>query len=168
MYRQVLHNSIFVLITIVILRYQPQDIILETKLRPFIPEHVPAIGDIDAFLKVPRPDGKEDSLGLTVLDEPSSRQSDPHVLNLQMRYTSKQSMATSLPTVRRSAREIVSPILDVYRMSEMSPMPTRIPKQLKNGFIMSVNCKRLKQETPFNIESSLMILISIPIIILLF
>ena len=33
-------------------RYQPQDIVLETKLKPFIPEFVPAIGDIDAFLKV--------------------------------------------------------------------------------------------------------------------
>jgi len=33
-------------------RYQPQDIVLETKLKPFIPEYVPAIGDIDAFLKV--------------------------------------------------------------------------------------------------------------------
>ena len=72
---------------------------LETKLKPFIPEYVPAIGDIDAFLKVPRPDGKEDSLGLIVLDEPSSSQSDPNILNLQMRYTSKQPMATSLPTV---------------------------------------------------------------------
>ncbi|CAF0751967.1 unnamed protein product [Adineta steineri] len=83
-------------------KYQPQDIILETKLKPFIPEFVPAIGDIDAFLKVPRPDGKEDLLGLTVLDEPSSRQSDPHVLGLQMRYTSKQSMGTSVPSNVRS------------------------------------------------------------------
>lgn len=82
-------------------RYQPQDIVLETKLKPFIPEYVPAIGDIDAFLKVPRPDGKQDSLGLTVLDEPSSRQSDPHVLNLQMRYTSKQGISTNLPTVKK-------------------------------------------------------------------
>ncbi len=52
------------------------------------------------FLKVPRPDGKEDNLGLTLLDEPSSKQSDPHVLNLQMRYTSKQPIATSLPSVK--------------------------------------------------------------------
>jgi len=33
-------------------RFQPQDIVLETKLKPFIPEYVPSIGDIDAFLKV--------------------------------------------------------------------------------------------------------------------
>ncbi|CAF1166642.1 unnamed protein product [Adineta steineri] len=79
-------------------KYQPRDIVLETKLKPFIPEYVPAIGDIDAFLKVPRPDGKVDNLGLIVLDEPSSKQSDPHVLSLKMRYTSKQSISSTLPT----------------------------------------------------------------------
>ncbi len=108
-------------ILLFIFRFQPQDIVLETKLKPFIPEYVPSIGDIDAFLKVfkiffeikikvfifilikvPRPDGKEDSLGLTVLDEPSSKQTDPHVLKLQMRYTSKQPMATSLPSVKKN------------------------------------------------------------------
>ena len=33
-------------------RYTPQTMDLDTKLRPFIPEYIPAIGDIDAFLKV--------------------------------------------------------------------------------------------------------------------
>ena len=33
-------------------RYTPQSVELETRLRPFIPEYIPAIGDIDAFLKV--------------------------------------------------------------------------------------------------------------------
>ncbi|CAF0884891.1 unnamed protein product [Rotaria sp. Silwood1] len=83
-------------------KYQPQDITLETKLKPFIPDYVPSIGDIDAFLKVPRPDGKEDYLGLVVVDEPSSKQSDPHVLSLQMRYTSKQPVASSLLTTVRN------------------------------------------------------------------
>ncbi len=55
---------------------------------------------------MPRPDGKEDSLGLTVLDEPSSKQTDPHVLKLQMRYTSKQPMATSLPSVKKLLKDI--------------------------------------------------------------
>ena len=35
-----------------ITRYTPQTIELETQLRPFVPEYIPAIGDIDAFLKV--------------------------------------------------------------------------------------------------------------------
>ena len=33
-------------------RYTPQTVELDTKLKPFIPEYIPAIGDIDAFLKV--------------------------------------------------------------------------------------------------------------------
>ena len=37
-----------------ITRYTPQTMELETKLKPFIPEYIPAIGDIDAFLKVQR------------------------------------------------------------------------------------------------------------------
>ena len=39
--------------------------------------------------KIPRPDGKEDSLGLTILDEPSLHQSDPSLLNLKLRASSK-------------------------------------------------------------------------------
>ncbi len=33
-------------------RYTPQTVELDTKLKPFIPDFMPAIGDIDAFLKV--------------------------------------------------------------------------------------------------------------------
>ena len=33
-------------------RYTPQTIELEYKLKPFIPDFIPAVGDIDAFLKV--------------------------------------------------------------------------------------------------------------------
>ncbi len=35
-----------------------------------------------------------------MLDEPSSRQSDPHVLDLQLRALSKQSSTSNKPTVR--------------------------------------------------------------------
>ena len=35
-----------------ILRYTPQAIELETRFKPFIPEFIPAVGDIDAFIKV--------------------------------------------------------------------------------------------------------------------
>ena len=40
---------------------------------------------------VTRPDGQSEALGLTVLDEPTARQSDPSVLELQLRAISKQS-----------------------------------------------------------------------------
>lgn len=33
-------------------RYTPQTVNLDCRLVPFIPEYIPAIGDIDAFIKV--------------------------------------------------------------------------------------------------------------------
>ena len=35
-----------------VMRYTPQTIDLETRFKPFIPEYIPAVGDIDAFIKV--------------------------------------------------------------------------------------------------------------------
>eukprot|EP00967_Tisochrysis_lutea_P025100 scaffold28879_cov31-Tisochrysis_lutea.AAC.4 len=66
-------------------RYKPHNIELETKMRPFVAEYIPAVGEIDPFVKVPRPDGKPDNLGLTVLDETAATQSDPTVLTLQLK-----------------------------------------------------------------------------------
>lgn len=33
-------------------RYTPQTMELDHKLKPFIPDYIPAVGDIDAFIKV--------------------------------------------------------------------------------------------------------------------
>ena len=45
---------------------------------------------MDAFIKVPRPDKKEEELGLKFLDEPAASQSDPTVLELQLRAMTKK------------------------------------------------------------------------------
>ncbi|KAJ8399015.1 hypothetical protein AAFF_G00416820 [Aldrovandia affinis] len=79
-----------------ITRYTPQTIELDHKLKPFIPDFIPAVGDIDAFLKVPRPDNKQDNLGLLVLDEPCTKQSDPTVLSLWLSENSKQHNITEV------------------------------------------------------------------------
>lgn len=78
-------------------RYTPQTGELDTKLKPFIPDFIPAVGDIDAMIKVGRPD-KVDPLGLgtRVLDEPCAAQSDPTVLDLQLRAISKTAPSTSV------------------------------------------------------------------------
>eukprot|EP00796_Vickermania_ingenoplastis_P005924 gene5924-4237_t len=60
---------------------------LPTKLRPFIPDYIPAIGDLDPFVKIPRPDGRPDGLGLYVVDEPAIPQSNPAVVMLELRAT---------------------------------------------------------------------------------
>ncbi|KAG5346598.1 IFT46 protein, partial [Acromyrmex charruanus] len=72
---------------------------LNYKLIPFIPDYIPAVGDIDAFIKIPRPDGVEDKIGLTVLDEPCTDQSDPAVLHLQLRNHSRSAGAATRQAV---------------------------------------------------------------------
>ncbi|KAM3182644.1 hypothetical protein ACTXT7_011883 [Hymenolepis weldensis] len=70
--------------------FSPERTELKTRLYPFIPEYIAAVGDADAFLRVPRPDGKDGNLGLIQLDEPSTTQSDAVLLDLQLRAISKQ------------------------------------------------------------------------------
>lgn len=71
-------------------QFKPQEVNLDTKLKCFLPEFVPCIGEIDTFIKVPRPDGKADGLGLSQLDEPATIQTDSTVLELQLRAISKK------------------------------------------------------------------------------
>lgn len=82
-------------------RFQAHNIELDTKLKPFIPDYIPSVGSIDEFIKVPRPDGKPDFLGLKVLDEPASKQSDPAVLTLQLRQLTKESAGNKADMVGR-------------------------------------------------------------------
>jgi len=71
-------------------RYKPQEMELDTELKCFIPEYIPSIGEMDAFIKLPRPDDQQEDLGLKYLDEPTAQQSDPTVLELQLRAMSKK------------------------------------------------------------------------------
>jgi len=66
-------------------RYKPHQVDLETKVRPFIPDYIAAIGEVDAFLKVSRPDATEEVLGILVLDEPKLNQSDPALLEIKLK-----------------------------------------------------------------------------------
>ena len=49
--------------------------------------------------QIPRPDQKAETLGLTVLDEPCAKQSDPIVLDLRLRAVSKQSTMKQVVSV---------------------------------------------------------------------
>lgn len=66
-------------------------------LQPFIPEFIPAVGDIDAFLKVVAPTLHNDRrgigafiarLGVDTLDEPAGQQSEPALLHMKLRSMS--------------------------------------------------------------------------------
>ncbi|XP_071959237.1 intraflagellar transport protein 46 homolog isoform X2 [Antedon mediterranea] len=112
-----------------ITRYTPQTIELDHKLRPFIPDYIPAVGDIDAFIKIPRPDNKPDTLGLSVLDEPCAKQSDPTVLDLQLRAISKQTTSKtmqvrSIENADKNPKQIKNWIESISDLHRSKPPPT--------------------------------------------
>ncbi|KAG8434581.1 hypothetical protein GDO86_012814 [Hymenochirus boettgeri] len=113
-----------------ITRYTPQVIELDYRLKPFIPDFIPAVGDIDAFLKVPRPDKKPDNLGLLTLDEPSTKQSDPTVMALWLTENSKQHTVTqqikvkSLENAERNAKAVDAWIESISELHRSKPPAT--------------------------------------------
>lgn len=103
-------------------RYKPHEVELDTTLKCFIPDFIPAVGEMDAFIKVPSPDGARDELGLKVLDEPSAQQSDSTVLELQLRAISKKQhgdvAVRSIENAAKSPAEIekwIKSIEDLHR-----------------------------------------------------
>ncbi|KAG8346112.1 putative Intraflagellar transport complex B protein 46 C terminal [Trypanosoma vivax] len=113
-----------------ILDYHPQIPELPAKLRPFIPDYIPAIGDLDPFCKVPRPDGKPDGLGVYVLDEPSVSQSNPAVVLLELRATNihpSAALAEVVDSFEDAANrpEVIDRwIADVKKVHYKKPLPT--------------------------------------------
>ncbi|KAF3850582.1 hypothetical protein F7725_012354 [Dissostichus mawsoni] len=138
-----------------ITRYSPQCIELEHSLKPFIPDFIPAVGDIDAFLKVPRPDGKEDSLGLLFLDEPSVKQSDPTVLSLWLSEESKQHGATELKKVTSVLSPLSNPrAVDSWMESISALHRSKPPASVHYGRSMP-DIDSLMQEWPPELEELL-------------
>ena len=68
--------------------------------------------------QVSRPDGKTESLGLNVLDEPRAKQSDPTILDLQLRALTKQ------PTVK--------PVVKIV-LTQPPPLPPPPPALYSNS-----------------------------------
>lgn len=112
-----------------ITRYKPHTIELDTSLKPFIPELIPSIGEVDAFLKMPRPDGKPSGLGTTRLDEPTLNPSDPAILDLQLRSLSKnqdlQPMEVrSIENAEKCPKEIENWVKRIDDLNRSKPAPT--------------------------------------------
>ena len=113
-------------------KYKPQTIILDYKLKPFIPDFIPAVGDIDAFIKVAAPSDTRDKLGLVVLDEPAAGQSDPSVLDLQLRAVTKQTGASKEIRSKKvtggeavvTGKEVEQWIRDISDLHRSKPAPS--------------------------------------------
>ncbi|XP_077971128.1 intraflagellar transport protein 46 homolog [Styela clava] len=137
-----------------ITRYTPQTIELEHKLKPFIPEYIPAVGDIDAFIKVSKPDNSSSLLGLTVLDEPCAKQSDPTVLDLQLRSISKMSgikamQVRSLKDAQTNPKSVESWIESIEDLRR-----TKLPQNVHYTKSMP-DIEQLMQEWPPEFEALL-------------
>ena len=48
-------------------------------MKPYIQNYVPSIGEVDAFIKINRPDNKIEDLGLDYNDEPTINGIDPSI-----------------------------------------------------------------------------------------
>jgi len=110
-------------------RYTPQKVDLETKFKPFIPDYIPAVGDIDAFIKVMRCEHDNEKLGLIVLDEPAALQSDPTILDLQLRSVSKKTSRAGSRVKRvtnqaSQAKVVDKWISDIEELHRNQPPPT--------------------------------------------
>lgn len=118
-----------------ITRYTPQKIDIDYKLQPFIPDFIPAVGDIDAFLKVTSPaplneKNKEftyfiDKLGLEILDEPSGQQSEPALLHMKLRSITTTGPRTPgpPPSVAKSPKDILRWINEIQILHANQPAP---------------------------------------------
>mmetsp|Transcript_7293 Transcript_7293/g.16543 ORF Transcript_7293/g.16543 Transcript_7293/m.16543 type:complete len:372 (+) Transcript_7293:128-1243(+) len=112
-----------------ITRYKPHTIELDSTLKPFIPELIPSIGEVDAFIKMPRPDNAQSSLGTTCLDEPTMNPTDPSILDLQLRSLSKnqdlQPMEVrSIENAEKNPKEIENWVKRIDELNRSKPAPT--------------------------------------------
>jgi intraflagellar transport protein 46 len=69
---------------------------IDTKIKPFIPDYIPAIGEVDAFLKINRPDNLPDEIGLNFIDEPTIQGIDPTIFAMEMSYIMKLKPPTNM------------------------------------------------------------------------
>ena len=79
-----------------ITRYKPQKVDLDSKLRPFIPEFMPSVGEVDSFLKMPKFDGSKEELGITMLDEPCLNGEDKTALVIKYIYKTNARTTTEI------------------------------------------------------------------------
>lgn len=113
-----------------IVSFKPQRLDLDVALKPFIPEYIPSVGEVDAFIKIPRPDGQPEMLGLTVIDEPSLNQSDRALLEIKLAPLLKRpgsSATTSIHSIEnadKNPKQITRWIQSISEVLRSKPPPT--------------------------------------------
>eukprot|EP00041_Stephanoeca_diplocostata_P010909 m.174815 g.174815 ORF g.174815 m.174815 type:complete len:366 (+) comp18335_c0_seq2:292-1389(+) len=137
--------------------FKPRISDIGTQLDPFIPDFIPAVGDIDAMIKITAPariDGVDHQLGLEVIDEPCAAQSDPAVLDLQLRAISKTTtkkavQVKQIPDVSKGAKLLDNWITSITDLHREKP-----PQSIQYSTAMP-DVELLMQEWPEGVEDVL-------------
>lgn len=123
-------------------------------MKPFVPEYIPSVGEVDAFLKMPRPDTGKEDLGISMLDEPALNQSDKTVIEL--RYIQIHNVIRGTPmtieaieNADKKPKEIGRWVNSVSDLHKTRPPPTvNYSKQMPE-------IESLMQEWPAEFEQAL-------------
>lgn len=106
-----------------------KEIELDSALKPFLPDYLPSIGELDPFLKVGRPDQERDILGIEILDEPASTQTDAQILIMQLRAQNKTAFRRedeiigAIEHAEKNPSSIDKWISNVASLHEQKPLP---------------------------------------------
>ena len=119
-----------------------------------MPDYIPSVGEVDAFLKMAKPDGAKEDLGISILDEPALNHSDPTVL--EMKYIQCKKTTTTAPIEVRSIecadkkpKEITKWVTNITDLHKTKPPPTvQYTKQMPDVEV-------LMQEWPRDMEEGL-------------
>jgi intraflagellar transport protein 46 len=120
-----------------ITRYTPRSIELDAQIKPFIPDMIPSIGEVDAFLKMSKPVASvaaeaSESLGLSRLDEPRLNPSNASVLEFQLYSSavpsgefgrSTEHSIKSIHNADKKPNEIEQWIIQVSELKRYKPSP---------------------------------------------
>ncbi|RLN53330.1 hypothetical protein BBJ29_000461 [Phytophthora kernoviae] len=109
--------------------FTPEDIEIETRLEPFLPEFIPSVGLPFDGIQIPRPDGKGDSVGVEVLREPSGQINVAELELLmqvsminQSKLRSKHGVVRSIERAAHRPQEIDQWITSVEKVQHTKPM----------------------------------------------
>ncbi|XP_055540412.1 intraflagellar transport protein 46 homolog isoform X2 [Wyeomyia smithii] len=144
-----------------ITRFSPQRVSIDYKLKIFVPDFIPSVGDIDAFLKIYSPpflnEDKKNTLsehirklGLETLDEPCGEQSDRVLLQMKMRSIFTKPLETP-SAIAKSPKDIDRWITEIQSL-KANQSATQNLNLLKAS---AVNIDSLMSEWPEEVEKML-------------
>lgn len=93
-------------------------------------------------MQVPRPDKKDEDLGLKYLDEPSASQSDPTVLELQLRAMSKKLqygnvVVRSIENAAKNPIAVEKWIQSICELHRSKPPPQVVSRLFLSSYLSS-------------------------------